>query len=173
VSFDADARDLAGVLLAAYSRTRAARRHWWLGMGTAAAVAIVAFVRGLPAGWPYATGFAAVTAAVVLALFAERRFSHRVRMLGYARGRVGPDDRFRVDVLVDADGVRVQSLGDVVLVEWADITSVEAGGEPVDIWVRGVDLIRVQARAFASAVDRERFVALVERYAAAARPPGS
>jgi hypothetical protein len=165
VAFDADARDLYRVLIAALGRCPAATRARLLEYVVVAAAAAVVFARAASDGWTDAAGYSALTAAIAAGAFAVRRVASRRGLWAYCLARAGPTGRFRVEVAVGPFGVRVRSLGDDFTVGWGDVTAVAAAGEPVDIWVRGHDLIRVQARAFGSGMDREVFVALVERYA--------
>jgi hypothetical protein len=83
----------------------------------------------------------------VLGVGAVRQSSDRQRVRAECRARLKGQEWFRVAV------------------GWTDVMSVEAAGEPVESWVRGHDLFRVQPRAFDSGIDRESFVGLVERYA--------
>jgi hypothetical protein len=150
VAFDATLQDLIDVILAARARSPAARRDARLIALTAVLVAGATLVRAAPDGWLTGLGYAALAAGIVLGVGAVRRAGdrhHRHRVRAACRARLKGQEWFRVAV------------------GWKDVTSVEAAGEPVDIWVRGHDIIRVQARAFDSGLDRESFVGLVERYA--------
>lgn len=167
VAFDATAHDLVAVVLAARARAPAARRDARLILLTAALAAGATLVRIAPDGWLTGLGYAAFAAGIVLGVGAVRRAGDRQRIKAECRARLKGEDWFRVEVEVGPEGVWVRSLGEDVAVGWADVTGVETNGDPVDIWVRGPGLIRVQDRAFGSGMERERFVGLVERYTGA------
>jgi hypothetical protein len=169
VEFEATLDEWVDVHVRTFRRSGTVRRWRWQETVCSAALAGVAayLVSPDPLGSRLVGAAAGVTIALVLAPVLQR-WNFRRRLRGYGRELLAGRDTFKVRVRVGPDGVWSESLGADALVRWEHVAEVEGVDQRVDIWVRPSGLITVRQRAFKSAADKDRFVAMVERYLAEA-----
>ncbi|HEY0099974.1 MAG TPA: YcxB family protein [Pyrinomonadaceae bacterium] len=136
-----------------------------------AVISFFAVSFGLPGASLWAkllvSGFAAVIGGVVQ-LFTERWNVER-RLHAYSEERLGTDKAINFRVELTPDGILTEGQGTQVNFVWPNVEEIAETDDSIDFFMRNGSLVVVRKRAFASAEEMRRFLALAAEYRARPR----
>ena len=172
VEFEVTPEDMVDAALRALDRSATYRnqrtRNVLMMAGIVGVLTFFALAYGLPGESLRSKFLIGVFAAViggVIQLFTERSTVER-RLYAYSEEQLGTDEAVNFQVELTPGGILTEGQGTQVSYAWPNIEEIAETDDSVDFYMRNGGILVVRKRAFASAQEIQRFLALAAEYRA-------